>query len=252
MPALDTIGLPALGLAMFAAMCVAAWLAARLRTALGGSAGDNPVEGYLLSATLALLGLLIAFTFSLAVSRFDARRAMVVAEANAIGTAWLRAGFAKGGGTDPALQQAIAAYADVRLRLSRGEEDAAVERATGPAQAAVRARLAEAVRGTDPPIAAIIITAIGEMFDAASARHAERSARLPGEVVFVLLVYAIVAAGIVGYVIGQSRRRDAIVGAILYALLAMAITLILDLDRPMSGAITVDQAPMLAVRAAMD
>jgi hypothetical protein len=251
MPALDTIGLPALGLAMFAAMCVAAWLAARLRTALGGSAGDNPVEGYLLSATLALLGLLIAFTFSLAVSRFDARRAMVVAEANAIGTAWLRAGFAKGG-ADPALQQAIAAYADTRLRLSRGEEDAAVERATGPAQAAVRARLAEAVRGTDPPIAAIIITAIGEMFDAASARHAERLARLPGEVVFVLLVYAIVAAGIVGYVIGQSRRRDAIVGAILYALLALAITLILDLDRPMSGAITVDQAPMLAVRAAMD
>ena len=93
MPALDTIGLPALGLAMFAAMCVAAWLAARLRTALGGSAGDNPVEGYLLSATVALLGLLIAFTFSLAVSRFDARRAMVVAEANAIGTAWLRVCF---------------------------------------------------------------------------------------------------------------------------------------------------------------
>lgn len=61
-----------------------------LRCASGwhGPTGDaEAAEGYLLSATLALLGLLIAFTFSLAISRFDARRQLVVNEANAIGTA---------------------------------------------------------------------------------------------------------------------------------------------------------------------
>ncbi|MBK8273408.1 MAG: hypothetical protein IPK89_10985 [Sphingomonadales bacterium] len=110
------------GLALFLVMLLSAQGGAALRKRLARPTGDaEAAEGYLLSATLALLGLLIAFTFSLAISRFDARRQLVVNEANAIGTAWLRAGLASSP-QDDALQRAIARYTDVRLGLSRGRD----------------------------------------------------------------------------------------------------------------------------------
>ena len=79
------------GLGLFGFMLLAAQAGAisRKRLARPARAGED-AEGYLLSATLALLGLLIAFTFSGAASRFDARRDLIVTETNAIGTAWLR------------------------------------------------------------------------------------------------------------------------------------------------------------------
>ena len=125
------------GLALFLVMLLSAQGGAALRKRLARPTGDaEAAEGYLLSATLALLGLLIAFTFSLAISRFDARRQLVVNEANAIGTAWLRAGLASSP-QDDALQRAIARYTDVRLGLSRGRDPGEVERETAAAQKAV-------------------------------------------------------------------------------------------------------------------
>jgi hypothetical protein len=241
-----------LGLVFFAAMSALAWLGASLRQrARGERDGEGEREGYLLSAALALLGLLIAFTFSLALNRYDTRRAMVVTEANAIGTAWLRAGLA-GVETGPALQAAVARYTDVRLKLPNGNgHAAAVEAETERAQAALWADMRNAIRDTPPPIASTIITATNEMFDAASARKAERAARIPGRVVEVLILYALMSAGIVGYVLGGSGRRHRVVTTILFALLTLALLLILDLDRPWSGGITVPQQPMLDARAAM-
>jgi hypothetical protein len=75
--------------------------------------------------------------------------------------------------------------------------------------------------------------------------------RIPGEVLAVLAIYAVIAAGIVGYVMGTSASRHRMVTALLFLLLTLAITLILDLDRPRDGAITVSQQPMLDVRASM-
>ena len=118
-------------------------------------------------------------------------------------------------------------------------------------QAALWADMRNAIRDTPPPIASTIITATNEMFDAASARKAERAARIPGRVVEVLILYALMSAGIVGYVLGGSGRRHRVVTTILFALLTLALLLILDLDRPWSGGITVPQQPMLDARAAM-
>lgn len=238
-----------LGAGLLAAMLTAAWLGNRARTR-GGDRENDAEEGYLLSAVLALLGLLIAFTFSLAVSRYDTRRELVVNEANAIGTAWLRAGLA-GGDAGPALQGAIATYTDVRLGLSRLEPPPQVEAETVRQQHIVWARLKAIAVAEPSPVTGTTIVAVNDMFDAASSRAAERAAHIPGEVLTVLVIYAIMAAGIVGYVMGDSGRRHRTVTMILFLLLTMAITLILDLDRPLSGAITVSQQPMWDVRAAM-
>lgn len=236
---------------LFLLLAGAAEVGALLRTRLGRDPAErSDGEGYLLSAVLALLGLLIAFTFSLAIARFDARRQLVVNEGNAIGTAWLRAGLAANGTGGP-LQHAITDYTDVRLGLSRGEDSSKVEVATGAAQAAVWRQLPAAIAATQPPIAATIITAVNEMFDAASSRKAERAARIPAQVLLVLVLYAVAAAAIVGYVMRAGGRRHRAITLILFFLLTLALALILDLDRPTSGAILVSQQPMLDARAAM-
>ncbi len=211
---------------------------------------DHSDESHLLAAALALLGLLIAFTFSLAVNRFDARRELVVREASAIGTAWLRAGLAEDA-AGRGLQQAIAAYADLRLQLTNAGNADRVEAETRRTQAALWSRVRQATPAMQPPLAATLVTATNEMFDSASARKAEREARIPARVLDILLLYTLMAAGIVGYVLGVSGPRHRVVTSILFLLLTLALTLILDLDRPWSGGITVSQQPMRDMRASL-
>ncbi len=251
--ALGATSLWLLGIVLFLLLVGISTAGNLLRRRLRGGAEGSEGEGYLLSAALALLALLIGFTFSLSLSRYDARRALVVTEANAIGTAWLRAGL-PGDQSGPKLQSAVTRYADIRLRLpENGAAGAdAIEGETGRAQAALWAEMRAATRETPPPIASAILTAMNEMFDAASARRAERDAHIPGRVLEVLILYALMSAGIVGYVLGGSGKRHRVVTSILFLLLTLALLLILDLDRPWSGGITVSQQPMHDARAAMN
>jgi hypothetical protein len=250
--AMESLPLWLLGIILFvllALVCRAGmWLRARRK-----DDGRSDDEGYLLSAALALLGLLIAFTFSLALNRYDARRDLVLKEANAIGTAWLRAGLVEGtAGRD--LQASLAGYTDIRLRLplSGGNADAALlERASASAQSKLWKQMTAATRDVPPPIAATIVTAFNDLFDIASARKAERAARIPSRVLEVLVLYALMAAAIIGYVLGGTGKSHRTVTSILFVLLTLALLLILDLDRPWSGSITVSQQPMIDARAGM-
>lgn len=242
------------GVLFFAVLALAfrAGAAFKLRFGRGEAEGDDSVEGYLLSAVLALLGLLVAFTFSLSLSRYDSRRELVVAEGNALGTAWLRSTLVPGAeGED--LRTALRGYADIRLELPRAKNIAPVEARSAQAQAAVWQRLQAAVPKVDPPIAATLVNATTEMFDAASSRKAEREARIPGRVLDVVCLYAVMSAAVIGYVIGRRGGwRHAVVSHALFALLVLAIALILDLDRPWSGGITISAQPIADARAAMN
>lgn len=219
--------------------------------------GDDDVteEGYLVSAALGLLALLLGFTFSLALDRYETRRNLVVVEANALGTAWLRAGVLPEAPRG-ALRTSLAAYADTRLALAAAGEDlgqvAVAEARTatlqkvswGLALGAV-AQLGEAPYGQG------LLASLNDVYDATSARHAALQTRIPGEVALVLGLYALIAAGILGYTTARGRLRHRAATTALLGLLAMTIGLIVDLDRPRSGAITVDQSPMVDVRASM-
>ncbi|WP_157217177.1 bestrophin-like domain [Flavisphingomonas formosensis] len=236
-------------LLLFVLLCEAG---IRLRALRPARSQKSDAEGYLLSAALALLGLLIGFTFSMALGRYDVRREHVITEANAIGTAWLRAGLIEGE-AGRHLQASIARYADVRLRLVAPDapETAIAERETGAAQTALWSEMTPLVRATPTPLAASLVGAMNDMFDAASARRAERDARVPARVLEVLILYSSVSALFVGFVLGPTLRIHRVLAAILFALLALALVMILDLDRPQGGSIIVSQAPMQAARAAM-
>lgn len=250
---LRSLPLWAIGCAFFLLLLAASLLGGLLRHRLERQTEEeSQSDGYLLSANLALLGLLIAFTFSLAVSRYDSRRGAVIQEANTISTAWLRAGLIDGP-EGQALRDAIRNYTDIRLRLPEADDRRQVERETAAAQALIWQRLRAALPHALPPVGVTIITATTEMFDAAATRKAERQARIPGRVLDVLSLYAIMSAGIVGYVLGRKGdRRHLVVSSILFLLLTMAMTLILDLDRPFSGSIRVSVQPIIDTRAGFD
>lgn len=241
----------AIELISFIALALCFRAGAAFKTRWGHEDGEDSAEGYLLSAVLALLGLLVAFTFSLSLSRYDTRRQMVVAEGNAIGTTWLRATLV-GGAEGEALRGALRGYADIRAALPLSADPSAVERRTDAGQGEVWHRVQAAIPRLDPPLAAGLVSAANEMFDAASSRKAERNARIPSRVLDIVSLYALMAAGVIGYVIGRRGGwRHALVSHALFLLLVLAMGLILDLDRPWSGSITISAQPILDARAAM-
>lgn len=220
------------------------FLGARLRTRFASARDDHSPDSYILSAVLGLLGLMIAFTFSMALSRYDDRREMVISEANAIGTTWLRAGLIEGD-AGKALQNSIAAYAKLRSHLPVAGETDAVERHTSEVQRKLWDQMQRSLGATPPPISTTLINAMNEMFDIAATRKAEREAQIPVLVVDVVLLYALLSAGIVGYVLGASEPKHRGVTFILFVLLTLSLSLILDLDRPWRGGITISQQPMI-------
>lgn len=211
-----------------------------------GRRSETGDEAQMAATALGLLALLLGFTFSMALNRYDERRAEVVQEANDIGTAWLRAGLY---GTPAAttLQDRLRRYAETRIATPAAppqEGDAA------PLRDQIWALTAATVRpepGTAQ--AAALVAAVNAVLDTATARDAALGARVPGTVLVLLVVYALVASFLNGYVLGAFGSRHLAASAILYLLLAMTITLILDLDRPQGGTIRVTQQPLIdAVR----
>ena len=110
---IDLVPLPAIPAVLLALFFIAAELGFRYHRRFGGEGGAED-ESQVLSTALLVLALLLGFTFSMALSRYDERRQLVVQEANDIGTAWLRAGLVAAP-HGPALQTALADYARVRV-----------------------------------------------------------------------------------------------------------------------------------------
>jgi hypothetical protein len=203
-------------------------------------------RGYVVSSALALLGLLYAFTFNAAQERFEARRDLVVAEANALGTTYLRFQL-----LDPPWRDTLSAdllrYAETRLR---GDQVGAAEAAryaqeVGSAQAQIWQALGVALRQArpDPGLTLGLLQTVNETFDLAASRRAAREGRVPVMILRTLIFSSLMAAGILGYTEAGGRRATLVLFGLLL-LLALAFSLILDLDRPYSGTVRVSQAPL--------
>jgi hypothetical protein len=247
---LDQVPVWADGVAIFMLLIVATQLGGLLRARRAQASGED--ETYVLSAAVGLLGLLIGFTFSLALSRYEQRRELVLQEANAIGTLYLRADLTP----QPfrgQLQALERSYVDARLALARaGEDPAAITRAERDAETLQgrlwRTAMAAVPQITPPITASLLVASLNDTIDLAASRKAALSARLPASVLAVLIVYAAISAAIVGYVVGGTGGRPRISAVILFALTTLAITLILDLDRPRTGSIVVSQAPLVDLK----
>lgn len=211
---------------------------------------ESPVSG-MVGATLGLLAFMLAFTFGLAGSRFEDRRQVLLSEANAIGTTYLRTSML----LEPVrteTQNLLREYVDLRLEaIQPGKLDQALSKSE-----ALHNRLwAQAVAATEKdrsPIAALYVQSLNEVIDL----HAERvvaglRSRVPGVIWIVLYVLAILAMIIMGYHSGLAHSRRSIAVIALVIGFSSVLYLIADLDRPGQGTLRVSQQSMIDLRNSM-
>jgi hypothetical protein len=205
------------------------------------------VEGSLLG----LLGLLLGFTFSMAVARFDMRQNYVVDEANALGTVFLRSKLLSES-AEAAVKPKLRAYADARLELIEGaSEREKLEIALGKTsllQTELWAIAKEENRSRPILISAMFVTSLNELYDLTEKRVSALENKVPFSVWIVLYIVASLATGSLGFGSGLMGRRMLLPVLCLPILVATLLTLLIDLDNPRKGMIRVSQASMIRFR----
>ena len=250
---IETAPLWQLAVCSFAFMLLA-WEAGRLlqaRLRRSVHKDDAKDEGYILSGILGLLALLIAFTFGLALDRHETRRELVVVEANALGTAWLRTGLLAN--PEP-LRAALREYTRSRVDYSlvSSSQLRAAENAANAKQAVLWSAAITALGDQKAtPLAPTILNPLNEAIDAAATRAAALDARLPASVAIILGLYALISAGMLGYVVARAGNKQRAASVLLFMMVTMSFILIEDLDRARDGAIKVSQDPMTALLTTM-
>jgi hypothetical protein len=206
------------------------------------------------AALLGLVGLLLAFGLAMAVGRYETRRAAVVADANAIGTAYLRAQTLGEPVRTDSLER-LKAYADTSIRLSGSvPRSTNADRAVADGQQLQRELWAFAGRALDgaPRDSAprLYVDSLNEMIDMQTVRVAALNNRVPGAVLALEVIGAAIAMGLLGVYLAVVGR-----GVVTVALAAALVTLLLlvtfDLDRPTRGLIRVPSTPLTDLRGSM-
>lgn len=202
----------------------------------------------LLAGAVTLLALLLGFTVAMATDRYETRRRLVIDEANAISTTYLRA-RAFEGPSGAVLRAAILRYADGRRRAYLAGDDprkiASVERAADLQRNQIWAATLAALRQPEgAAMTTVTLQATNDMFDIAASRQATLEARVPPPILLSLVVYAIVTAGLSGYGLGAYGVRHGVASTLLFLMVAVLIALVMDLDRARSGGIRVSQSAL--------
>ncbi len=196
-------------------------------------------------AALALLGLLLAFTFSLSLGRHDQRRAMVIAESNAVGDFYTCASLLPEP-QRPRLQELIREYARLKVDVAgwvRSEPDLEERlRQCQEMHGRMTAVVAEAIaRGT--PIAVSLTNTLNGVTSSHTARLAAYRERLPWSIVLLLFLGAVVPAFLVGQQQAAAPRPRLSATVCFIAMVTLVVYVTLDLNQPGRGTITVSQEP---------
>jgi hypothetical protein len=210
--------------------------------------------GVLQGALLGVVGLILAFGLSLAVGRYQDRRADVVDDANTIGTAYLRAQTIH----EPQRGESLVLlrrYNDLAILLTYEVPGTASIRRTAARQSALQRmlwRLAGESLNTDPRGSAtrLYVDSLNSMIDQQTVRLAGLNNRVPNAVLWLELIGAALAIGVLALYVSVLGRGFAPVLAA--AVLVSAIVVVtFDLDRPTRGLIKVPATPLLAEQATM-
>jgi hypothetical protein len=204
-----------------------------------------------------LMGLLIAFTFSGAAARFEARRQLIVEEANDVGTAYLRLDLLPAGTRDT-MREEFKRYVDTRIGAYRASDDPAKAYAMYAESATQQGELwTTAVEAcgqvSTTPCTMLLLPALNAVLDIAATRAAALQQHPPGVVYVLLGVLALACALLAGFSMGGDPRRSWLHVGGFAAILALTIYVTVDLEYPRQGLIRVDAFDQVLVdaRAAM-
>jgi hypothetical protein len=208
--------------------------------------------GTISAAILGMLALLLGFTFSMALSRFDLRKQLVTQEANAIGTTYLRSRLLP----EPVKKDVGALlrnYVDTRLEFFRPGIDQgqlrSVSDRTQQLQRELWSQVPIAVEKDPREITTgLFIESLNEVIDTEAERLAAKENHIPQSILMLLFSVALMAVLGVGYGCGLARSRHLFSTTMLAALLMLVIVGIMDLDRPGRGLIKVGQNPMIRLQ----
>ncbi len=245
--------------AIFAGSLVVALLSAELGHRLGNARQrradheKEPTVGGIVAAELGLLAFLLAFTFGLAASRFEARRETLLDEANAIGTTFLRAKLLM----EPEqteIRQLLREYVDLRLAaVQDGKLEHGIQRSNEIHDDLWKRATAAAEKDPHSITTGLFIQSLNELIDL----HAKRllvgiRSRIPITVWLVLFTVAVLSFGSMGYSGGLTGARRSPVVLTLALTFAFVMWMVVDLDRPQEGFLRVNQQPMIELRSSME
>jgi hypothetical protein len=210
--------------------------------------------GVLQGALIGFMGLVLAFGLSLALGRYESRRADVVEEANAIGTAYLRAQTL----TEPIRAESLdllESYTDTSIVIAETvpgstEQDRAIVESTGYQNelwALAGQALNEAPEASAPRL---YVDTLNESFDAQTTRVYGLTNRVPTAVLVLEVVLAAIALAVLAIHLA-TLGRGVFTVLIAAALVVLLLQVTFDLDRPTRGLITVPATPLIDTRAAM-
>jgi drug/metabolite transporter superfamily protein YnfA len=246
-----------LSVALFAGICCAEILGHWLGRRAVARSAEITRTGAVEAAVLALLGLLLGFSFSAAGSRLDYRRQLIVQEANAIGTAWLRLDLLS---TDrqPELRDLFRRYTDARIGIVRllpdlnaalAQQDESIR-----LQNEIWPKAVDAANATkDTRATLLLLPALNDMIDITTTREIAARTHTPMLIIALIFAVAILSGLVAGYGMCDGRRINRLHLVILAAIVAITVYVILDLENPRAGLIRLDAADraMEMVRASM-
>jgi hypothetical protein len=205
-------------------------------------------SGTVRSAVLALLGLLLGFSFALAGARHEARRELLVEEANSIVTTARRAQLLPAPHVANVIQL-LREYVPVRIEAHRegqfSDRFATTRKRSAELQDRMWAEAVAAAAEQPSSITASFIASLNETIDLEAKRVAAKRNHVPGAVWLLLLCVAGCGLWLVSYPAGISGRHSILERFVFPILIAIVIAIITDIDTPRSGLISVDERPLL-------
>jgi hypothetical protein len=211
---------------------------------------EAPV-GTIVGATLGLLAFLLAFTFGLAASRFDTRRQLVLEEANAIGTTYLRAGMLLDRGEQ--IRALLRDYLGARLDgVHSGNITEGIRRSEEIQQKMWTEAENVGQKNPNSIVVGLFIQSLNETIDLHAKRlQAGIRSRIPGAIWVGLFSVAVLSLAAMGYLEGLTGTRRSLAVFAVAVAFAVVIELIADLDRPQEGVLRVSQQALLDVQRSM-
>jgi hypothetical protein len=209
---------------------------------------EGPTD-MLVGSLLALMAFVLAITMGMAADRFDARRGNVLEEANAIGTTFQRAEYLP----EPAaerVKELMREYLPVRIASDDPAAVLANIQRSIELQAELRTITGQVAQSGHSPD---LVSSFGESVNEIISLHQTRInaglyARVPETVLILLLAGSALSLAMVGYSGGLSRRRSILSAVVMIVALGAVTTLVVDLDRPQDGFLTVSQQALLDVQ----
>ena len=201
------------------------------------------------SSMLGVLGLLLGFSMSMAVSRYETRKLLVVDEANALGTSYLRTQLLP----DPEkteISRILREYVDALIRGGNAGEDLELLNATRADAARLQTEfwnrtVAYGRKDPNPVTSGLLLQSLNQSIDLAASRWMAFFNHVPESVIFVDALIALLSAMLIGYELGLDGRRQLFTTTVLTVTIALIWIVIIDMDRPHHGLIQIGQQPLI-------